>query len=704
MKRLLLASFASSLVLLPCSFALGAEYHVKPDGDDAAAGSADAPWKTLKKAADTLMPGDTVTVHAGVYRERVDPARAGTAAAPITYQAAEGEDVWIKGSERITTWEKSGSVWKAVVPNTLFGTFNPYSTTFTGDYLTEGMNYHLGEVYLDNSPYTEVLSEAETQATAGTWYAAVGASDTTITANFGAEDPNAKSAEINVRRYAFFPSKVGLGYIVIKGFHVSQGATQWAPPTAAPQDGLIGSNFGMGWTIENNYISDGKTVCVSGGMGSGGHGQGINESGNHTIRHNTIERCGQAAIAGSHGLVASKIIGNLVQDVHTPNYHFGGFECAGIKIHSAIDVVLEGNIIRRVGPNAVGVWLDWQSQGARVTRNVMYELNGNSILLEANHGPTLIDNNIFIGGDLEDQSEATVVVHNLFGAGLRFGLMDGRTPAYFKPHTTEVAGTATHASADDKFYNNIFVGRGLEGVPQAPGYASDYNVLYQGAGKTPWGDAHSVTDALDVALKATSLPNGVEVTFNTNAAPKDVACPLITRDFIGLASLTKQGIENHDGSPITVDHDIIGTARDATHPTAGALEMLSNSNKVTVMAGTDLMGSGQVPSGGTGSGGNGSGGTGNGNTGGNSATGGKNNGSGGSGNGGVGSGNASGGKNNGAGASNGSGADAGDAAANANKDSGGCGCHVPGKTGAPSTILLALLALTLLRRRRASSY
>jgi hypothetical protein len=53
---------------------------------------------------------------------------------PITYEAASGEEVYIKGSNQITTWELvSGQTWKAVVPDSTFGTFNPYSSVFSGD-------------------------------------------------------------------------------------------------------------------------------------------------------------------------------------------------------------------------------------------------------------------------------------------------------------------------------------------------------------------------------------------------------------------------------------------------------------------------------------------------------------------------------------------------------------------------------------------
>jgi hypothetical protein len=52
----------------------------------------------------------------------------------ITYQAADGEQVVIKGLERVTGWTPaSGTVWRVSVPNSLFGSFNPYAEEINGD-------------------------------------------------------------------------------------------------------------------------------------------------------------------------------------------------------------------------------------------------------------------------------------------------------------------------------------------------------------------------------------------------------------------------------------------------------------------------------------------------------------------------------------------------------------------------------------------
>jgi hypothetical protein len=45
--------------------AAASTWHVATTGDDAGAGTADAPWRTIQHAADSVAPGDTVVVHAG---------------------------------------------------------------------------------------------------------------------------------------------------------------------------------------------------------------------------------------------------------------------------------------------------------------------------------------------------------------------------------------------------------------------------------------------------------------------------------------------------------------------------------------------------------------------------------------------------------------------------------------------------------------
>jgi alpha-N-arabinofuranosidase len=142
------------IILTACSLH-AADYHVSPSGLDSYQGSAQKPLLTIQAAAELATPGDTITVHAGVYRERVNPPRGGTSDDKrIVYQAAPGEQVVIKGSEMIKGWVKAGEgVWKVTLPNSLFGDFNPYSDVIGGEWYgtpkENGFDHLTGAVYLN---------------------------------------------------------------------------------------------------------------------------------------------------------------------------------------------------------------------------------------------------------------------------------------------------------------------------------------------------------------------------------------------------------------------------------------------------------------------------------------------------------------------------------------------------------------------------
>ncbi len=65
-------------------------YYVSPTGNDNNVGSLSLPWKTLKKASETAVAGDTVKILPGTYYEKLAPRNSGTADAYITFTADAG--------------------------------------------------------------------------------------------------------------------------------------------------------------------------------------------------------------------------------------------------------------------------------------------------------------------------------------------------------------------------------------------------------------------------------------------------------------------------------------------------------------------------------------------------------------------------------------------------------------------------------------
>ncbi len=160
-----------------------AEFHVALSGNDSNPGTKPAPFRTIQHAADAAQPGDVVTVHAGVYRERIDPPRGGTSdARRITYQAAAGEKVVITGAEPVNDWEKvGGNTWQVTIPNRFFGKFNPYADLIHGDWFSpNGRSHHTGAVYLNGGWLTEAAQLDDVLKPAGAtplWFAKVDGAD-----------------------------------------------------------------------------------------------------------------------------------------------------------------------------------------------------------------------------------------------------------------------------------------------------------------------------------------------------------------------------------------------------------------------------------------------------------------------------------------------------------------------------------------------
>jgi alpha-N-arabinofuranosidase len=563
MRRPLLLTAVVIIAIFGSECISAREIHVSKTGSDSASGSLASPYLTINKAASVAVPGDTVTIHVGTYREWVKPVRGGTDEnRRITYRAAPDQKVFIKGSERITSWiHEADDVWKVELPNSFFGEYNPYALVLSGGWLNYGKWHHRGDVYLNGEAFYEKKIAQELKEVKNSWFCQVNEEVTTIWANFGKANPNKELTEINVRESLFMPEISGLKYIKVDGLNFMHAAANWAPPVLELQTGAVGTRMGKHWIIENCTITNARCVGIILGHAPGVDYDNIDAYGDHIIRNNIIRRCGQAGIAGQKGATRSVISGNLIEDT---NYRreFGGWETAAIKFHNSVDTIISSNLIRGVFrqiQGAFGIWIDYGNQGIRITGNIIYNTEAANVFLEMNHGPILVDNNVLVGQPTRSNSEATVFAHNLFvNCGYEYSPDTNRRSQFYKPHTTKVVGRKTGTAQDDKWYNNIFIRQGLHKVKTASGYESDYNVFLEGARASSFGDENSIVDSYvtDFAIKDHSL--GTTITFSINDAPFRMNGPQVNSELVGVFPTVGQTIQDRYGHPIKVDTDING--------------------------------------------------------------------------------------------------------------------------------------------------
>lgn len=590
MKTLWIGLFAAATVQ-------AAELHVAVDGKDSNSGERKAPLRTIQRAADLAQPGDVVTVHTGLYRERVNPPRGGASDhARIVYQAAKGEKVGISGSEQVKGWEKvQDDTWKVVLPNTFFGKFNPYGDLIRGDWFdAKGRQHHSGAVYLNGEWQLEAAKLDDVLKPTGAaplWFGQVDATNTTLWAQFKSVDPNEQLVEINVRQTVFFPEKTGINYITVRGFNLSQAATPWAPPTAL-QIGLIGTHWSKGWIIEGNVISHSRCVGVALGKygdewdnkaeSAEGYTGTLNRAlkngwnkktvGSHIVRNNTISHCEQNGIVGSLGAAFSTVTGNTIHDIHVQCL-FAGFEMGAVKFHGAIDCIISRNHIYRSNR---GIWLDWMAQGSRVSGNLLHDNQAEDLFLEVNHGPLLVDHNIMLSkNSILSASQGTAFVHNLLGGALNHWVDERQTP-FHKPHSTEVAGMHDNPDGDDRYYNNLIVqSMNLAAAYDAAKFpvSMDGNVFLKGAVPCKIEKNPLVDPAFDPAIQLVEKKDGwyLQGKFDPSWRTKR-ACNLINTERLGKTVIAKAAYEQADGSPLSLNTDYFGTRRDPSHPFPGPFE------------------------------------------------------------------------------------------------------------------------------------
>ena len=490
-------------------FTFNRTYHVAqqhPGASDDNLGTAEAPWHTISKAAQMLQPGERVIVHEGVYREWVKPERGGTGPDKmISYEAAPGEHVVIKGSELWKPkWEKprhrrplSVSTWEATIYQELFSRGHAFN--LVNSLHKDWPTYRLcrGQMFVDGVRFTQVnkYDELEKHEDAF-WVADDGA---TLHVRFpGDGRPGDRVIELTLRQQVFAPVKRWLNYIRVKGFHMFHSAN--GIPIPLPQRGLLSASAGHHWIIEDCEIGHANTLGMDIGGGYWGVFKAGELQGHHIIRRNHIHHCGVSAISGWHNLQNTHLLieDNLITDncwMRVGRH----WESGGVKIHGVEESVIRRNVILRTGmavppedpghfASAASLWFDGHTYNTRITQNVIAG-HGKTplgmIFMEMSQGPVLVDNNLVVSsghsGIYEHDTARMVIVQNLSANGRKGAVhLSYGTPSRTQKEIND-AGELIHVAHvyedHHRVYGNILGGfRQYVRFPSRTSW-SDWNVL-----------------------------------------------------------------------------------------------------------------------------------------------------------------------------------------------------------------------------------
>jgi hypothetical protein len=497
-----------------------------PKASDDNPGTQALPLKTINRAAQVLQPGERVVVAAGVYRERVRPARGGTGPAKmIHYEAAAGAEVVVSGSRVLkTAWKPSRrgggdrGIWTTRLPGGLFAEENPFrEVNLTDEQIDRGMPWAVpikgavpntlrrGLVFQDGMRLVQVARYEDLAKAAGAYWVQ-GDGMTLHVRPLDGTDPARARFEVTVQGFVFAPEEHGLGYIRVKGFTI-QHAGNCFP---RPQQGALSTQRGHHWIIEENTIRQCNSLGLDIGDQFAPRDPALAEGGQHVVRRNTITDCGIGGIEGKR-IERTLIEDNTIRRCGWQNIWLL-YECGGIKVHCTRSCLLRRNLITDT-VSAPGIWMDSDNVNSRCTGNIVVNADcaDGGIFMEASQTPNLVDTNFVWGasgsGIYQHDCDELIVAHNFVGksadAAVRMKICEGR-----------IVGGRPSTARRNKILNNVFFDNALPLAISDPDNLSDNNVFAAAPGKafdlarwqatTGW-DKHSLATTLQIQLMSATL-------------------------------------------------------------------------------------------------------------------------------------------------------------------------------------------------------
>lgn len=192
--------------------------------------------------------------------------------------------------------------------------------------------------------------------------------------------------------------------------------------------------------------------------------------------------------------------------------------------------------------------------------------------MEVNHGPSLVDHNLFLSArPLNNWSQGGAYVHNLFAGQITIGAVIKRCTPYHTAHSTELAGSSNIEGGDERFYNNLFIdvdsfkGHLTPSRPCGLGQEKDGQIAGNAYTTFTGGNAW-LSDWSGIQIDETRL------ILNAGRARQslDTTPPvIISSETLGKATLSGLPYLNTDGREIRFDTDFFGKPHNSSSPEAG---------------------------------------------------------------------------------------------------------------------------------------
>ena len=221
------------------------------------------------------------------------------------------------------------------------------------------------------------------------------------------------------------------------------------------------------------------------------------------------------------------------------------------------------------------------AQGTRVSGNLFHDNIDVDLMVEVDHGPFLVDNNVFLSPVSQRVvSQGGAYAHNLFCGGVKLVPFDSRMTPFMEPHSTDVAGYHNNPNGDLRFYNNLFAQAGdLSPFDKTrlPVFLGG-NVFLKGSKACAQEASPLLLPEFDPSLAVTGPASDayLEITLDRSWAGTQAsgaeARKLVTTAILGNAAIPNLPFVTPDNAPLLIDSDYPGRPRSRSNPFPGPFE------------------------------------------------------------------------------------------------------------------------------------